>query len=385
MRRLAVLALVLLAGMASASARGGVAQECTGCHTSQRTEPQTRFANGLGRWTDSQCYGCHAEINDVARKRQKREPDPRYFAVPVREEKLAHLATTPLSYMNAPELLEEPGHAVPRISARGLAAFLRRPSTLSQKEGSRAPRMMAYPALRPGDVQDIAALLAVRLPAKEAPLARLTPHERPAADALWKARCAACHTGPRPLSGRDGVSLGLYTPEWTYEYCREPSPHARQGRQMPEVPLTLDEAKLLHRLFDEQRREKERELDARVTGLAVKQAAAPGPVPPTMLAYLWGPFFRDATCVHCHATSPRAASAFTADAQGLKTYLKKKSGEEFWRRLETRALEAEHGLVAASPGMPMAGVELPPELRALVARWVVDGCKDTEGRSWCRR
>jgi mono/diheme cytochrome c family protein len=374
--------LLLLGGMASAE--GVVAQECTGCHTSRRTEPQTRFANGLGRWTDSQCYGCHAEINDVAVKRQKREPDPRYFAVPVREDKLAHLATTPLSYMNAPELLEPPGQAVPRISARGLAAFLKRPSTLSQKEGSRAPRMMAYPSLQPGDVKDVARLLSVRLPAREAPAAKLSPAEHAQADALWKARCAACHSGPKPLSGRDGVALGLYTPEWTHAYSRQPSPHGPE-RQMPEVPLSLEEAKLLHRLFSQMRAEKERELDARVSQLALKQAASPAPVPPAMVAYLWGAFFRDATCVHCHATSPRAASAFTADAAGLKSYLRKKSGEEFWRRLETRALEAEHGLVAAKPGMPMAGVELPAELRGLVARWVLDGCKDTEGQSWCRR
>ncbi|MFY2562991.1 hypothetical protein ACN469_35685 [Corallococcus terminator] len=382
MRWLAFLVLVL-GGLASA--KGVVAQECTGCHTPKRTEPQTRFANGLGRWTDSQCYGCHAEINDVAVKRQKREPDPRYFAIPVREDKLAHLAKKPLAYMNAPEVFEHPGQKTPRISARGLAAFLKRPSTLSHHEGSRAPRMMAYPNLQSGDLKDVAALLSVRLPARAAPAAKLTPAERRDADGLWKARCASCHAGERPLSGRDAVSLGLYTPEWTYEYSREQMPYAREDRRMPEVPLSLDEAKLLHRLFDELRVEKERELDARVTKLALKDAALPGAVPPAMLAYLWGPFFRDATCVHCHATSPRAASAFTADAEGLKKYLTKKSGEEYWRRLETRALEAEHGLVAAKPGMPMAGLELPVELRRLIARWVMDGCEDAEGKAWCRR
>ncbi|AGC44028.1 hypothetical protein MYSTI_02712 [Myxococcus stipitatus DSM 14675] len=382
MRALWVLAL-LWGGLAGA--KGVVAQECTGCHTARRTEPEARFANGLGRWTDSQCFGCHAEINDVARKRQKREPDPRYFAVPVREDKLVHLATTPLSYMNAPEVLQPPGRDIPRISARGLAAFLKRPSTLSPTEGSRAPRMMAYPELLARDEKDIAKLLSVRSAAVGPPPARLTHAEKATAESLWTARCAACHSGPKPLSGRDGVALGLYTPEWTYAYSRAQPPYAHPDRRMPEVPLTLDEAKLLHRFFGELRQEKEREVDARVAALSLERSAVPVQVPRAMLAYLWGPFFRDATCVHCHATSPRAAGAFTASAEGLKAYLRKKSGEEYWRRLETRALEAEHGLVAAKPGMPMAGLELPVELRRLIARWVVDGCKDPEGESWCRR
>lgn len=153
---------------------------------------------------------------------------------------------------------------------------------------------------------------------------------------------------------------------------------------MPVVPLSAEEASLLYRLFGEMRAEAERELDARVSRLKLEDMAAPTAPPPALLGYLWGPFFRDASCVHCHATSPRAAGAFTADAEGLKAYLRRKSGKELWLRLETRALEAEHGLVAERPGMPMAGVELPLELRRVIARWVLDGCEDPEGQSWCR-
>lgn len=152
---------------------------------------------------------------------------------------------------------------------------------------------------------------------------------------------------------------------------------------MPIVPLSSREAELLYRLFASMRAEAERELDERVSRLKLEEAAAPMSAPAALVSYLWGPFFRDATCIHCHSTSPRAAAAFTASAEGLKTYLRNKSGAEYWRRLEIRALEAEHGLAAAQPGMPMAGVELPKELRALIARWVIDGCKDLEGHSWC--
>jgi mono/diheme cytochrome c family protein len=323
-------------------------------------------------------------LNDVAAQSQKGQRDRRYYAVPVREDKLAHFATTPLAYMNAPESVESPEGAVPRLSWERLAAFLKRPSNLSPKEGSRAPRMMAYPSLQPKALKAVASLLGVRQPAREKAPAKLTEEERHQADALWTTRCFTCHGGPRPVSGRSGVALGLYSAEWLQAYAGGQVLSPRGARTMPVVPLSAEEARLLYRLFGEMRAEAERELDARISQLKLKDMAVPTALPPALLSYLWGPFFRDATCVHCHATSPRAASAFTADAEGLKAYLRRKSGEEFWRRLETRALEAEHGLVAAKPGMPMAGVELPMELRRIIARWVLEGCKDPEGQSWCR-
>ncbi|EPX59895.1 hypothetical protein D187_002639 [Cystobacter fuscus DSM 2262] len=375
--------LALLLGM-GAFASDLEVDECVGCHTARRDEPKSRFATGLGHWTDSQCYGCHAELNEVAVQSQKGLKDRRYFSVPVREEKLASMVTSPLAYMNAPERVEPAQGAVPRVSFERLAAFLKRPSHLSAQDGSRAPRMMAYPSLQPKALKAVAHLLGVRQPARESAPAKLTVAERRQADTLWTTRCFSCHGGPRPVAGRSGVALGLYTAEWLRDYAGGKVLSPRQARTMPVVPLSTEEARLLYRLFGEMRAEAERELDARVSRLKLEEAAVPRALPPALLGYLWGPFFRDATCVHCHATSPRAASAFTADAEGLKAYLRRKSGEEFWLRLETRALESEHGLVAARPGMPMAGVELPSELRRIIARWVLEGCKDPEGQSWCR-
>ena len=376
--------LILLVGT-GAFASDVEADECVGCHTSRRNEPKSRFPTGLGHWNDSQCYGCHAELNDVAAQGQKGLRDRRSYAVPVSEEKLATFAVSPLAYMNAPESVEPLEGSGPRVSWERLAAFLRRPSNLSPKEGSRAPRMMAYPSLSPRALKAVAPLLGVRQPARESASTKLTAEERRQADVLWTTRCITCHGGPRPVSGRSGVALGLYTAEWLRDYAGGKVLSPRGARTMPIVPLSTEEARLLYRLFGEIRVEAEREVDARVSQLKLEDTrAATAPLPPALLRYLWGPFFRDATCVHCHATSPRAASAFTADAEGLKAYLRRKSGEEFWRRLETRALEAEHGLVAARPGMPMAGVELPLELRRLIARWVREGCQDPEGHSWCR-
>src|SRR5262245_4852863 len=98
------------------AARGVVASECTGCHTPKRTEPLSRFANGLGAWTDAHCYGCHAEINAVAAAGARGTRDARYYALPVEEKKLASFVAHPLAYMNAPEHVEPPGSAVPRLS-----------------------------------------------------------------------------------------------------------------------------------------------------------------------------------------------------------------------------------------------------------------------------
>ncbi|MFY0572594.1 hypothetical protein ACN28E_53430 [Archangium lansingense] len=379
--------LLVLLGAMPAFAGSVDVEECSGCHMARRTEPQSRFSNGLGRWNDSQCFGCHAELNDVALKHHQGLPDRRYIAVPVREDKLKRMATTePLSYMSAPEGLEAKAGSVSRISQEGLAAFLKRPSTLSFKPGSKAPRMMAYPTLEPGDLSALSKLFGVKpASAKSMAPAPLTDAERQKAQSLWTARCVACHGGEQPVAGRTGVTLGLYTPEWLSAYARGKARSPLKARTMPVVALSLEEARLLHRLFGEMRVEAERALDEKVSRLKLEAAAAPGAVPAEFVSFLWGRFFREGTCVHCHATSPRAASAFAANPEGLKDYLRRRSGLEFWLRLETRALEDEHGLVAARPGMPMAGGALPRETRGLIARWVLEGCKDPQGQVWCKK
>jgi predicted CXXCH cytochrome family protein len=359
-----------------------VAAECSGCHTPARNEPASRFANGLGRWTDAQCYGCHAELNDVATMRARGVRDARYFAVPVSEQKLAALVERPLAYMNAPESVEPHAGSVPRISITRLSAFLRRPASLSAHGGSRAPRMMAYPHLGTEDVREVARLLGVATTPAAAEGSN-APEMQQRIEKLWSHTCAECHEGPRPASGRSAVALGLYAPEWIFAYANGKAAGVRGERNMPIVELSRDDAQGLYRFLGAARAEAERALDARVKELDLPRAGATEDVPDAFVGYLWGGFFRDATCVHCHATSPRAAGAFRADPEGLKAYLRRKSGGEFWRRLEIRALEAEHGLVAAVPGMPMAGVELPAEVRNLVARWVRGGCRAPDGQRFC--
>jgi len=381
----ALFALILLAGL-TGQALEEKATECVGCHTAQRTIPQSRFGNGLGRWTDAHCYGCHAELNDVARMRHRRQPDPRYVAVPVREERLARMATTePLSYMMAPERVEPPTASPPRIAWERLAAFLKRPSTLSHTGGQRAPRMMAYPDLTAQEAREAGRVLGIRQARVSAPATRLSPQERKQAETLWATRCVACHGGEQLLAGRTAVTLGIYTPEWLQAYAANKVSSPTGGeRAMPEVPLDLKEARLLYRLFGELRVEAEREVDTAVEKLRLDAAPLPAQVSPDFIRHLWGSFLREATCVHCHATSPRAARAFTATEDGLRRYLREQGGAKFWSRLATRRVEARHGLVAEKPGMPMAGAPLSDETLSLIARWVLDGCRDPNGQRACK-
>jgi hypothetical protein len=179
------------------------------------------------------------------------------------------------------------------------------------------------------------------------------------------------------------MALALYTADWIEAYANGKVGGIHPERKMPVFSLSRSDAEGLFHLFGAMRTEAERALDSRVSQLKIEDTGPVGQMPDAFVSYLWGRFFRDATCVHCHTTNSRAGRAFQADAAGLQAYLQRKSGAEFWRRLETRALEAEQGLVAASPGMPMAGVELPAEARKLIGRWVRDGCRAPDGKKHC--
>ena len=100
---LLTLGLLTLALVSSADVRAAepIVDECNGCHGPTRAQPKARFKNGLGQWSDLQCHGCHAELNDVARRHAERERDPRYWAVPVSETRLTRMAREPLSYTSA--------------------------------------------------------------------------------------------------------------------------------------------------------------------------------------------------------------------------------------------------------------------------------------------
>jgi mono/diheme cytochrome c family protein len=368
------LASLWAAALLAAAPAPGASAECTGCHTARRNHPVSRFGGGLGRWNDSQCFGCHAELNDVAAKHARGEDDVRYYGAPVSEERLNQMAKVPLSYGGAPEKLE--AGKVPRLSLEGLAGFLRRPAGISFSEGNRAPRMMAYPTLSARDLKAIGALF------KVGP-GRVMPASAAKGERVWAERCAACHSGPRPLSGRGAAALTMFTPQWMHAYAAGTATGVRaEERKMPTVPLTLSESADIAAWLKEERARQEKALDEKVAQLRIDDVPA-GAVPPGFVTYLWGRFFRDATCVHCHSTSPRAAKAFTADAEGLAEYLKRKPGSELWRRLELRAHEAAASLGAREPGMPMAGAELPREVRDLIGRWAKAGCADPEGAKHC--
>lgn len=378
---------------------GPLVEECRGCHGPERDRPVARFANGLGRWKDGQCFGCHAELNDIGVKLASGVRDARYFAAPMAEDKLSRLSRQPLSFTRAPLLLDPGSGSVRRLSRARLERFLRRPSATFAADAIAAPGMMAFPRISPDalaevwgwveQMRDRDARPGVEVDALRAEDDRkMSPTEYRAAQKLFDQRCAPCHGGARPTSGRTGVTLSLFSAEWLEWYSSGRGRTEGDGRKMPDVELSSEEARALYRFFGAMRAEAERKVDRATRALdaprALRDDRGAAKVEPELVSYIFGRFFTDAGCVHCHLASPRAAQRFVSTPEGLRRYLETRSGSELWRRLELRAIEAEHGLGTKDPGMPMGRPPLPPPLRAAVGRWVRASCPDPEGRTLCK-
>lgn len=352
-------------------------QECEGCHSPKRVQPVSRFANGLGQWTDAQCYGCHKEINEVARLGMAGDRGAKFSALPLSSQRLEQLASVPLSYMDAPESLNGQGKQR-RFDKMRLTQFLRRPTRNSIASHKPAPHMMAYPQLKPHQLN---ALVSVVLATSDRPDFEPNPLS---GEKIWRDSCQACHSRENPSSGRTPASLSVFSAQWLHGYANAMFARDSQPRTMPVVPISAEDAQHLFAFFGEQRAQREAQVDRMVHDLDLSsQVSFEKPVSPRFSRFMWTRFLRDASCVHCHATSPRASSAFRADADGLKEYLSRNQPEKFWARLEIRAIEEEMGMGAQTPGMPMAGAALPKPLRDAVGRWILDGCKDEQGTSNC--
>lgn len=358
--------------------------ECEGCHTERRIIPSSRFGNGLGRWSDTQCYGCHKEINEIAIKGARGDRGAKYSGVPVSREKLKIIARKPLSYMSSPDQLDVSKSDGSRYDRDRLVQFLRRPARTSVVERSAAPKMVAFPKM---NRQSLAALqpefhFAVH---SQIDKDQLKGSEVERGRSIWLGKCQACHAQKNPVSGRTPASMSVFSSTWIHEYANATSSF-RSDRAMPRIPLSRSESRALFIFFGAERRRIEHLVDQRVKTLdLVSQVSLEKEVAPQFAKFMWSRFLRDATCVHCHATSPRAAKAFTADADGLRWYLKNRDPSELWRRLEIRAIEAEHGLGAEAPGMPMAGEPIAQPIRDAVGRWILAGCKDELGTQHCEQ
>lgn len=354
-------------------------QECLGCHQQERHQPVARFPNGFGKWQDSQCYGCHQEISEVAANLASGKNDPRYLSLPVSDERLKVLAKHPMPYLQAPRDMLQPG----RTDFASLLQFLQRPhgrcetpATTTAKASltkttaadtravCTAPAMMAYPSLSATDLQHFQSFIGSQPDKGNSNQGKQ----------LFAANCDGCHQHSNK-SGYNTVALSLFASDWLRQY---------QHKAGNKYQLSAEESSDLTAFFNNERSNKQQQLDKAVgeLGASWQQLKARQPAPPE-IAYLWQHFWRDANCVHCHGIEGRAKDKFETSEQGIKRYLKAGKGAQLYYRLKIRQLEQQHGIGAAVPGMPMTGAALPDPFINLVGGWLKAGCPDQQGLSHC--
>ncbi len=155
---------------------------------------------------------------------------------------------------------------------------------------------------------------------------------------------------------------------------------------MPIIAITQSDADNIFAYLGDRLQQRQQQLDATLKmALKAPPMATKTPPNPQALTYIWKSLMRDGKCVHCHAGKTEAASLFRANEVGLIEYVSKNDPWEIWRRLQTRAIEEEHGLNATKAGMPLGQAPLPESLRDLVARWIASGCLRPTGEMKCAK
>lgn len=354
---------VLLGWALSAVASTDPLLECQGCHGPQRQVAASRFANGFGHWRDSQCFGCHAEITDVARNIRQGKQDRRYVALPVEEARLADLAQHGMPYLHAPAQPIRPG----RFDASALLQFLQRPHGRCHGAGCQAPAMMAYPALTAADLKSWQQNVSKSSPAGQARRGGI----------LFSQQCAKCHDGRQ--APYDVSELSLFSASWLQNYWHKPA--ATAGFR---AELSMQDSADLLAFFRGARQQRQQQLDQQMTAVdsSWRQLTAT-PVSEANIRYLWQHFWRDANCVHCHGIEGRARQRFDVSDAGLRTYLQQGHAKQLFYRLKIRQLEQQYGIGAAVPGMPMSGAALPDPVIHLLGRWMKQGCPDPQHQQQC--
>jgi mono/diheme cytochrome c family protein len=349
-------AMPLLSLEATGSPKGFV--DCAGCHLPQGRAPQDRFASGLGKWDDTQCVGCHAEINAISKTLATSEPGKLNFHLPLSLETQRRIATHPLSLNSAPPFssLKQT-----KFDPAGLAWFVQRPPGVRSSMPS-FPKWKTVAVTRPSDAK--------------------TEKGRILFDSKG---CATCH-------GDNGMAPHFsgfvrFTADHIFEVASGLSP--AKGRTMPVIPMSLQEAGTVRSWVSAEKKRREQEIDRQVDSLRLSTFRASTLTPAEsssrdIAAYLFGPFPREGTCVHCHGTMPNAKKHFDGTGEALRRYVKAGGAFELWKRLETRHLERKLGVTAASPGMPMNGSPLARPFLEKLAQWIEQGCPDEQGTAICQ-
>ncbi len=333
--------------------------ECTGCHSVQRSQPKGgKLANGFGQWSDLQCYGCHAEITDVARNWAAGKTDDRFYALPVSDASLKRISTHGMAYLTTPE-----NWHLHRYDHMRLQLFLAQPVRINPLQESRFPLMVANGEFLKSDTL----------------LPKINKAKAQAGGAIFAAKCMSCHGDITPVSGRSRLSLFAFDEKWLYRYANKMDAgfHASQKpRVMPLVSLTHAEANSVYEYLGDSYIHQKEELRAAVDRIVAPSAPSKS-ISAAQVDYIWTSFFRDAACVHCHAIEGRAKMKFDlSNNMTLGVWLSTNDPYKLWRRLEIRELENRYGIGFSEPGMPMTGAPLPESFRKLIYHWISSGCLD---------
>ncbi|WP_330959958.1 hypothetical protein [Photobacterium sp. 53610] len=357
--------------------KNAIEQECHGCHFENRMKPVGTMPNGSRKWTDQKCVACHTEVDEIARNYRNHIHDPRYVALPVKDERLQSMEKYPLSYLNAPvwPIFEK---QTARVNRKTLTKFLNTPHGTCSGGKCAAPKMMAYTGIHENDVISLSKHLDA-IPAE-------SEMERQGAKSkglkLFENNCVMCH-GSSQLTGYNAAAMSLFSADWIYLYANGKSV---EGRTMPKLSVSRHDAYDLYAYFQDARAKNEKALAEAIQQIDLNFDQLPqGTIPPKALHFIWNRLWRDGGCVHCHGIDGRAKDAFSmANRRDIERWLREKDAKTLYQRLAIREKEQKFGMGANPAGMPATGRPLPNQLIKLLGIWIKSGCPNEEDEMICK-
>jgi hypothetical protein len=341
--------------------------ECAGCHSKDHRQPIAVFPSGLSKWTDSQCVGCHAEINAISSTLKTVAPKKLNFRLPLSLEKQKELSEHPLSLGSAP-VFELNDLRSAKYDYDGVMAYVLNPPAVRSK-------MPSFPHLSRVLKNKFTNLTSESVSPypKTGQGARYLGENQDFSggrDVFENKGCIACHgdKGSAPhFLGFDRLSAKFLS-----NLVR--GIENSGGRTMPVIELSYAEAQQIKDWVRNERSKRIREMELRFAKLQNTLMIEQKSVPNGFSDYVFGRFLFEGTCVHCHGTIEKAKAVFDGSASGLKTYLRNGGAPELLKRLRTRQVEVEVGLVSNRPGMPMNGSPLPNGFVDALEQWISAGC-----------
>ncbi len=361
-------------------------EQCSGCHAPGRTQAP-ELARGVKKWADSQCFGCHAELNEIRTTLREKtssshfqEAKSRLRTLPFNEERI--LGMRELSYLQAP-LFRSGAHkrsATQRLSKAGLLSFLRRPVS---KQPHSLSQMPSFPKLKKNDLLALREL--VPFSEAEVPAVPLEPGRE-----VWESQCSSCH-GVEDSNAPQLAYLSLFTAEWIYGYAN--ASVVKAERTMPRVSVSLQEAQGIWHLAFQERRRLEEVLEQKIAESenrrkkavsSRKTRLAPGMAAQVDTWLKGGELFMKWGCVHCHTGNEAPAEKFLATPSGFLSYVSTSDqANELFERLRARHLELELGIVSERPSMPLTQKPVPLPVVSLLEAWVENDCPSSNGKKQC--